>query len=89
TSQAQDAANRNAALAWLSDTQKLVVGSEVGSAVVNPHIVFAHGAQTAGFGWADPQMRRERGSPYYLGAWAPEHQPAFFFRQSQLKPRYQ
>lgn len=89
TSQAQDAANRNAALAWLSDTQKLVVGSEVGSAVVNRHIVFAHGAQTAGFGWADPQMRRERGSPYYLGAWAPEHQPAFFFRQSQLKPRYQ
>jgi len=89
TSQAQDAANRNAALAWLADNEKLVVGSEVGAAVVNRHIVFAHGAQTAGFGWTDPQMRRERGSPYYLGAWAPEHQPAFFFKQSQLKPRYQ
>ncbi|ROP80183.1 glycosyl hydrolase family 101 [Stenotrophomonas rhizophila] len=89
TSQAQDAGHRNAALAWLADTQKLVVGSEVGSAVVNRHIAFAHGAQTSGFGWADPQMRRERASPYYLGAWAPEHQPAFFFRQSQLKPRYQ
>lgn len=89
TPQAQDAANRNAALAWLADTQALVVGSEVGSAVVNRHIVFAHGAQTAGFGWRDPQMRRERDSPYYLGAWAPEHQPAFFFKQSRLKPRYQ
>lgn len=89
TSQAQDAANRNAALAWLAESQKLVVGSEVGSAVVNRHIVFAHGAQTSGFGWGDPQMRRERASPYYLGAWAPEHQPAFFFKQSRLKPHYQ
>ncbi len=89
TSQAQDAANRNAALAWLADNQKLVTGSEVGSAVVNRHVAFAHGAQTAGFGWRDPQMRRERASPYYLGAWSPEHQPAFFFKQSQLKPRYQ
>ncbi|RLK55873.1 glycosyl hydrolase family 101 [Stenotrophomonas rhizophila] len=89
TSQAQDAANRSAALAWLADSEKLVVGSEVGAATVNRHVAFAHGAQTAGFGWGDPQMRRERASPYYLGAWAPEHQPAFFFRQSQLKPRYQ
>jgi hypothetical protein len=89
TSQAQDAQNRIAGMAWISGSQGLVVGSETGGAVVNSSIAFAHGMQTSGFGWRDADMRKNRQSPYYLGAWFPQNEPAFFFKKSSIKPQYQ
>ncbi|MFQ2182287.1 glycoside hydrolase [Aeromonas veronii] len=89
TSQAQDADNRMAGMAWIAKSQGVLVGSEEGGAVANRTAAFAHGPQTSGFGWQDPDMRRNKRSPYYLGAWYPDYQPAFFFRQSHLKPEYQ
>lgn len=89
TSQAQDADNRMAGMAWIVRSQGVLVGSEEGGAVANRTAAFAHGPQTSGFGWQDPDMRRNKRSPYYLGAWYPDYQPAFFFRQSRLKPEYQ
>ncbi|MGL5496402.1 MAG: glycoside hydrolase [Aeromonas sobria] len=89
TTQAQDAQNRMAGMAWIAKSQGVLVGSEEGGAVANRTAAFAHGPQTSGFGWQDPDMRRNKRSPYYLGAWYPEHQPDYFFRQSQLKPEYQ
>jgi hypothetical protein len=89
TSQSQDAANRMAAMAWITKTQGILVGSEVGGAVANQTAAFAHGTQTSGFGWGDVDMRKSKASPFYLGPWYPEHQPAYFFKQSRLKPEYQ
>jgi hypothetical protein len=89
TTQAQDAQNRMAGMAWIAKRQGVLVGSEEGGAVANRTAAFAHGPQTSGFGWQDPDMRRNKRSPYYLGAWHPEFQPDYFFRQSRLKPEYQ
>ncbi|MGX5833204.1 glycoside hydrolase [Aeromonas piscicola] len=89
TTQAQDAQNRMAGMAWIAKRQGVLVGSEEGGAVANRTSAFAHGPQTSGFGWQDPDMRRNKRSPYYLGAWHPEFQPDYFFRQSRLKPGYQ
>ncbi|WP_429234468.1 glycoside hydrolase [Aeromonas salmonicida] len=89
TTQAQDAVNRMDGMAWIAKSQNLLVGSEVGGAVANRTSAFAHGTQTSGFGWRDPDMRQHKESPYFLGGWYPEHQPAYFFRQSHLKPVYQ
>jgi len=89
TSEAQDATNRVAGMAWIGESQGIVVGSEDGAAVVNRSIAFAHGMQTAGFGWQDVDMRKNPLSPYYLGAWYPLHQPATFFKTSEIKPVYQ
>lgn len=89
TTQAQDAQNRMTGMAWIAKSQGVLVGSEEGGAVANRTAAFAHGPQTSGFGWQDPDMRRNKRSPYYLGAWYPEFQPDYFFRQSRLKPEYQ
>ncbi|EJL83515.1 Protein of unknown function (DUF3111) [Herbaspirillum sp. CF444] len=89
TSQVLDARNRIAGMEWIAQSQGLVVGSETGSAVVNSSIAFAHGMQTSGFGWRDADMRKDRQSPYYLGAWFPQDEPAFFFKTSSIKPQYQ
>lgn len=89
TTQAQDAQNRMAGMAWIAKSQGVLVGSEEGGAVANRTAAFAHGPQTSGFGWQDPDMRSNKRSPYYLGAWYPEHQPDYFFRQRRLKLGYQ
>lgn len=89
TSQAQDAQNRIAAIAWIAKTQGIIVGSEVGGAVVNSSLTFAHGLQTSGFGWTDVDMRKNPSSPYYLGPWFPQDAPGYFFKSSSVKPLYQ
>lgn len=85
TSQAQDAANQVANMAWVAKSQDVLVGSETGGAVANASIAFAHGMQTASVGWSDAEMRRVAHSPYYLGAWFPAHQPALFFKTSAIE----
>ncbi|PRC93649.1 glycoside hydrolase [Solimicrobium silvestre] len=88
TSQAQDAESRQAGMAWISNNLGLVVGSENGHATVNRSIAFAHGLQTNGFGWRDPDMRNNSASPYFMGRWFPESQPQVFFRAAAIKPVY-
>lgn len=88
TSAAQMAADRNARMAWFSDTLKLPLGSEDGNAVTARHIMFAHGTETWGFGWGDRDMRQNKESPYYLGIWWPSAQPATFFSPAKVKPLY-
>ncbi|MDT3249819.1 glycoside hydrolase [Serratia sp. root2] len=88
TGAAQMAQARNARLAWFSDTLKLPLGSEDGNAVTARHIMFAHGMETWGFGWGDKQMNQDKASPYYLGAWWPNAQPAFFFSPAKVKEPY-
>lgn len=88
TGAAQMAQARNARLAWFSNTLKLPLGSEDGNAVTARHIMFAHGMETWGFGWRDKQMNQDKSSPYYLGAWWPNAQPAFFFSPAKVKEPY-
>ncbi len=88
TGATQMAEARNARLAWFSATLKLPLGSEDGNAVTARSLMFAHGMETWGFGWGDKQMNQDKSSPYYLGAWWPNAQPAFFFRPAKVKQPY-
>lgn len=88
TSATQMAAARNTRMAWFSEQIRLPLGSEDGSAVTARYLMFAHGAESWGFGWRDKEMRQDKTSPYYLGAWWPDAEPATFFRAAQLKPIY-
>ncbi|MDN5248838.1 MAG: glycoside hydrolase [Alphaproteobacteria bacterium] len=82
------AAARNKRLTWFSDSIKLPLGSEDGNAVTAQHLMFAHGMESWGFGWRDKDMRHNKESPYYLGAWWPSSQPATFFATAKVKPLY-
>jgi hypothetical protein len=75
-------------LQWVRDALALPLGSEDGNAVANRPLLFAHGVQTWGFGWNDAEMRRDKGSPYYLGAWWPPEEPGLFFKPARLKEIY-
>jgi hypothetical protein len=88
TSMAQDVANRVDGMAWIARTLGVVVGSEDGHAVANRSIAFAHGLQTRGFGWRDPDLRTNAASPHFLGRWYPPFQPEVFFRPAAIKPEY-
>lgn len=88
TGATQMAADRNARMAWFSNSIKLPLGSEDGNAVTARHIMFAHGMETWGFGWRDGDMRHNKKSPYYLGSWWPNAQPATFFSPAKVKPLY-
>ncbi|NDL64589.1 hypothetical protein GRH90_17785 [Enterobacteriales bacterium SAP-6] len=79
---------RNARMAWFNTTFKLPLGSEDGSAVNAGQLMFAHGTQTWGFGWGRGDMYHNQRSPWYLGAWWPEAQPAFFFAPAKVKEPY-
>lgn len=73
---------------WIAKQQKVVLGSEDGNAITTRAIAFAHGMETVGFGWNDPDMKKNRQSPYYLGAWYPDRKPAFFFQSAKVKEPY-
>ncbi|MCM0148770.1 glycoside hydrolase [Photobacterium galatheae] len=77
----------NARMAWMSE-QGMVLGSEDGNSITTRGVVFAHGMETTGFGWTDPDMKHNRRSPYYLGAWYPDQKPAFFFQSARVKEPY-
>ncbi|AOB33978.1 hypothetical protein AKI39_23320 [Bordetella sp. H567] len=85
--QARYVAESAASLAWMTDTLHLPAGSEGGNAAADG-ILFAHGMQTPVIGWTDPDLQRNAGSPYFLGAWYPEDEPARFFKPVAAKPRH-
>jgi hypothetical protein len=68
--------------------QNVVLGSEDGNGLTSQGLAFAHGLETVGFGWEDPDMKTNRNSPYFLGAWYPDAKPAFFFKTAKVKEPY-
>lgn len=88
TSAEKMAAARNARLAWIEQNLRIPLGSEDGNALTAKHLMFAHGMETWGFGWGDKLIHKDKKSPYYLGAWWPESEPATFFQKAKLKQPY-
>lgn len=86
--QAQNAAGNIDAARWITDTLKLPVGSEDGNAPTAQGILFAHGMQTPVIGWGDPDLSKNKQSPYYLGNWYPPEQPSVFFKSVPIKEPY-
>lgn len=87
-SQAQNAEANVDAARWAVASQGLVAGSEDGNAATSGSILFAHGMQTPVIGWGDPDLGRNRKSPWYLGSWYPPQAPEIFFRPVPLKEPY-
>ncbi len=85
---AQNAASDEASLRWISETLRLPVGSEDGNATTVGGAVFAHGMQTPVMGWGDPDLQKNKDSPYYLGNWYPSDGPGIFFKTVPLKEPY-
>jgi hypothetical protein len=75
-------------MAWIRDTYHLVIGSERGAAYAAPVIHFAHGMLTPVIGWGDPDLQKDKESPYYLGTWWPPDGPQIIVKQVPLKPSY-
>ncbi|KAK9761319.1 hypothetical protein K7432_013860 [Basidiobolus ranarum] len=90
SSEAQDAHDRNLRMEWVATESqlKLLAGSENGFSHVNREIPFAHGMQNTMFGWRDPQMHKNKSSPYFLGGYYPESQPATYFKPALVESRY-
>lgn len=87
-SQAENAAGNIENMRWVGETLKLPLGSEDGNATTAQGILFAHGMQTPVIGWGDKDMQEDKSSPYYLGPWYPEDQPAKFFKEVPVKEPY-
>lgn len=79
----------NDRMQWIADSTSMILGSEDGNSLTTRGIAFAHGLETVGFGWSDPDMKNNRQSPYYLGRWYPDHRPEFFFQPAKVKAPYQ
>ena len=73
---------------WIGSQQGILLGSESGNAITTHSLAFAHGMETNVFGWNDEDMHANRQSPYFLGAWYPDHKPDIFFKPVQVKEPY-
>jgi hypothetical protein len=82
----KDIAERRKRLAWLGDTEKLVVGSEGGSVLFADLVHFGHGVQTPYIGHLDPEFRDAK-SPYFLGRHFPGDSPQNFFKAVPAPPQ--
>ncbi len=69
TSQEDDTKARLKRMAWIRDTYKLVIGSEVGNDFAASTIAFGHGMTTPIIEWGDPDMRKNKESKYYIGGY--------------------
>ena len=85
---AQNAAADTAAISWITQTLAIPVSSEDGNAVTSGAIMTAQGMQSPVMGWGDPDLQKDKMSPYYLGGYFPGGQPAIFFKQVPCKPFY-
>ncbi|KLV00555.1 glycosyl hydrolase [Photobacterium aphoticum] len=78
----------NTRMAKIIEQNQIVLGSEDGNSLTTQGITFAHGLESAGFGWTDKDMYKNKQSPYFLGRWYPEYKPEFFFQPAQVKAPY-
>ncbi|MGY0041271.1 glycoside hydrolase [Pedobacter sp. NJ-S-72] len=69
TGQQQDLEARLHRMAWIRDQYKLVIGTEVGNDYAANTIAFGHGMTTPVIAWSDPDMRKNKNSKYYIGAY--------------------
>lgn len=82
--QAKHAKENERSQAWVSESLKLVTGSEDGNSTTNKGILFAHGMQTPVLGWGDEDLTNPD-SQYYLGRWYPNDEPSVFFKSAPMK----
>lgn len=73
---------------WISRDMQMPLGSEDGKAIVTGGVLFAHGMEMPVFGWSDPDLQKDKTSPYYLGEYWPSGQPGIFFKQVPMKEPY-
>lgn len=85
---AENAAANVAAMRWVSEELQLPIGSEGGNAIAAAGTIFAHGIETPGFGWGDPDLRKNKDSPFFLGGWYPPDAPTVFFKPVPIKEPY-
>ncbi|AGR68549.1 glycoside hydrolase [Burkholderia pseudomallei] len=83
--QAQAAAGYTVSASWISEKLGLPTGSEDGNATTARGILFAHGMQTPVIGWGDKDMREDKASSNFVGAWYPSSEPAVFFKPVPIK----
>ncbi|SDW57800.1 Glycosyl hydrolases related to GH101 family, GHL1-GHL3 [Marininema mesophilum] len=58
-------------MAYIAKEKQMVVGSEQGNDFASKDIAYAHGLETPVIAWGDPDMRKNKQSPYYVGGyWA-------------------
>ncbi|WP_233201219.1 glycoside hydrolase [Chromobacterium alticapitis] len=88
TGEAAMAQGYEQSMQWVADAYQLPVGSEMGNAATSRGIAYAHGMQVPVLGWGDPDLQKNKQSPYYLGRWYPADQPDTFFKQVPLKEPY-
>jgi hypothetical protein len=79
-SQRDDMEARLQRMAWIANEYDLVIGSETGNDFSSNTIAFAHGMTTPVIAWGDPDMRSNRDSRYYVGA--------YYSFQGGVPPRY-
>jgi hypothetical protein len=76
---------RRQRLHWLAQEQKVVVGSEEGSALVSDLVHFGHGVHTPYLGHLDPAFR-DKASPHFLGRHWPPDTPESEFKPVPVPP---
>ncbi|ESQ90571.1 hypothetical protein ABAC460_08775 [Asticcacaulis sp. AC460] len=85
---ARQAAENEDASRWISQKLGLPAGSECGNATTARGVFFGHGLLTPVIGWGDPDLMKDKTSPYYLGNWFPSEQPGAFFKPVPMKEPY-
>ncbi len=90
TTQAEDMQAKLARMDYIRDEWHMVIGSETGNDFASRSIAYAHGIETPVIRWADPDMRENKASPYYVGGyWAPAGDiPERYAKQVPIKDEY-
>lgn len=91
TTQEQDRKARLERMNYIATEKHMVIGSEGGNDFASSTIAFAHGLETPVIKWSDKDMREDKNSPYYVGAyWTPNGGiPGKYAKQVPIKELYQ
>ena len=90
TTRQQDLKARLERMGYIRDDLNMVIGSEGGHDFAAADIAFAHGIELRTFSWMDEDMKKNKDSEYYIGAY---YNPtggvaAHFAKQIPVKERY-
>lgn len=90
TTEEQDMQARLKRMQYIRDDKKMVIGSEEGSDFASQTIAFAHGIETPVIAWEDKDMRENKDSEYYVGAYwsANSDIPSIYNKQVPIKDLY-